>query len=134
MSEEPIDSNSTSTGLAPNVGAGLACLLTFITGLIFLLLEKKNDFIRYWASQALVVGVAWFAFSVIIRIASTIFSQIPALGGLMLVLLGLISLAVSLGGLVLWVVMLIKSFGGQRWDVPILAPYAVKVLEKFPKA
>ena len=78
MSEEPIDSNSTSTGLAPNVGAGLACLLTFITGLIFLLLEKKNDFIRYWASQALVVGVAWFAFSVIIRIASTIFSQIPA--------------------------------------------------------
>ena len=48
----------TDSGLTPNVAAGLAVLLTLITGLIFLFMEKRNRFVRYWAMQAVFFGAA----------------------------------------------------------------------------
>jgi len=47
--------NSTGTGLQQNV-AGLLCyVLGWITGIIFLVIEKDNKFIRFHAVQSIVV-------------------------------------------------------------------------------
>ena len=44
MSEQPV--NKTDSGLQQNV-AGLLCyLLGWVTGIIFLVIEKKNKFVR----------------------------------------------------------------------------------------
>jgi hypothetical protein len=44
-----------STGLEPNV-AGLLCYLVgWITGLVFILIEKENQFVRFHAMQSIII-------------------------------------------------------------------------------
>jgi uncharacterized membrane protein len=119
----------TSSGLAPNLGAGLACIFPLIAGIIFLVIEKKNEFIRYWAAQAVVFGGVFFVGGIAIQIISAIFSAMHL--GFLSVILGLLWLVVCLAGLVVWIMMLIKSFGGQKWDIPILSNYVPMVLGWF---
>ena len=52
---EQNDLGKTSTGINPTV-AGLLCyLLGFVTGIIFLVLEKENRFVRFHAMQSIFV-------------------------------------------------------------------------------
>ncbi|MDP3142898.1 MAG: hypothetical protein Q8N14_02985, partial [Candidatus Omnitrophota bacterium] len=45
----------TSTGIEPKVAGLLSYLLGFITGVIFLLIEKENKFVRFHALQSIIV-------------------------------------------------------------------------------
>jgi uncharacterized membrane protein len=49
-------STGTSTGLAANVAGLLTYILGPITGVLFLVLEKENRFVRFHAMQSVVVG------------------------------------------------------------------------------
>jgi uncharacterized membrane protein len=40
----------------------------------------------------------------------------------------LIWIVVFLGGVVLWIVCLIKGYSGQVWRMPIIAPYADRLM------
>ncbi len=46
-------------------------------------------------------------------------------------LLWLVGMLVGLGTLILWIMMLIKSFGGQKWEIPIISNYVPTVLGWF---
>jgi uncharacterized membrane protein len=128
----PPSDPSTSSGLEPNVAAGLSCIVMLLGGLIFLILEKKNEYVRYWAAQSLIVGAVLFAFWIVFGVLVQIFVHIPVVGWLVLIALWLLSVVVGLGSLVVWIIMLINSFGGKRWDVPLLGKYVPLVLSKFP--
>jgi len=93
-----------STGLEENV-AGLLCyVLGWITGLVFFLIEKDSNFVRFHAMQSIIVfGV--------LSVASIIFSWIPVIGG---VITGLISLL----ALVLWIILMIKAYQGEKFKLP----------------
>ena len=59
-----------TTSLEPNV-AGLLCYLVgWITGLVFILIEKENKFVRFHAMQSIVtfgaLTVLWIALSVLV--------------------------------------------------------------------
>ncbi len=110
----------------------MACILPLITGLIFLLVEKKNEFIRYWAAQSLILGGAMFAASIALQILFAILGAIHL--GFLVLILGLVWMLVCLGMFVLWIVMLIKSFGGQKWDIPVVSQYVPMVLGWFKTA
>lgn len=94
----------TSTGLNENV-AGLLCyVLGWVSGLVFILLEQENKFVRFHAFQSIIVfGV--------LMVASFILGWIPIIGGF---LAGLISLL----GLVLWIVLMVKAYQGKRYKLP----------------
>lgn len=94
----------TSTGLNENV-AGLLCyVLGWVSGLVFILLEQENKFVRFHAFQSIIVfGV--------LTVASFILGWIPIIGGF---LAGLISLL----GLVLWIVLMVKAYQGTRYKLP----------------
>ncbi len=47
---------TSSTGLAPNVAAALSYILGPITGVLFLVLEKENRFVRFHAAQSITVA------------------------------------------------------------------------------
>ena len=56
----------TSTGMEQNL-AGLLCyVLGWITGIIFLLLEKDNRFVRFHAIQSIVVFGAFMVIEIIL--------------------------------------------------------------------
>ena len=57
---------TSSTGLQPNVAGALSYLLGIITGVLFLVIEKENRFVRFHAAQSItafgVVACLIFAF------------------------------------------------------------------------
>lgn len=106
---------SSSTGLDPRLAAVVAYSAWWVTGALFLLIERHDDSVRFHAAQAVVVfGLV----SLLIAVASA--SALP----LMLVSsqAGRIALALSnaawLGGVGLWLWLVVKAWQGERWCVP----------------
>ncbi len=124
MDNEPStpSTSSSSTGLAPNVASGLAWLIFPITGIVFILIEKKNEQVRFWAMQNIVVGII----AVVWNILVSILVRVPFLGWIFAIL----SIPVSLGFLVLWIIGLIKAFQGQTWEIPFVGDLAKKYMPK----
>jgi uncharacterized membrane protein len=114
-----------STGLAPNVAGALAYVLGPLTGVIFLVVEKENRFVRFHAAQSIVIGVALIAVSIALSIVTGLLSVIPILGFLM----GLaLSMGFALVSFVLWIVLMYRAFQGQEWVTPVAGAYAQKII------
>jgi uncharacterized membrane protein len=108
---------SPTEGLQENV-AGLLCyLLGWVTGIIFLLIDKR-PFVKFHAAQSIVV----FGGLSVIRIALIFMHGTMGLIGWGI--LGMIGLLISLLMLVLWVVLMIKAYQHQTYRVPIAADIA----------
>jgi len=108
--------NKTSSGLEQNI-AGLLCyLFWFITGIIFLVIEKENQFVRFHAMQSIFLGVA-------IIIVSFILTIIPFIGWLISLLLFPLTL-------VLWVFMMFKAYKGELFKFPVIGDIAEQQIDK----
>ena len=112
---------TSTTGLAPNVAAALAYVLGPITGVLFLVLEKQNRFVRFHAAQSITVGVALIALSIALSILSTVLAFIPVLGWIVAILL---SLGLGLGSFVLWILLMWRAWQGREWETPIAGSFA----------
>jgi len=113
--------------MAENV-AGLLCyVLGWITGVIFLLIVKR-PFVRFHAAQSIVV----FASLHIIRIIlGSIFGFSFLFGGFGSWSFGLLLFEIiSLISLVLWVLLMVKAYQGERFRVPIAADLADSIFGK----
>ncbi len=104
----------TSTGLQENV-AGLLCyVIGWIGGLVFLLLEPKNRFIRFHAMQSIIVFGA-------LSLASALVAWIPFIGGFFGAAIGIVAF-------VLWIVLMVKAYQGELYKVPVAGDLAEKWL------
>ena len=102
----------TSTGLEENV-AGLLCyVLGWITGLVFILIEKENKFVRFHAMQSIIV----FGALTVVRI---VLGFIPFIGVILNIIIGILAL-------VLWIVLMIKAYQGTKYKVPWAGDLAEK--------
>lgn len=115
------------TGLPSNVGAGICAIFTLVGGIIFYFIEKKDLFVRHWAVQGIFFGGTTLAFSIAVKIAAAIFHAIPGIGGLLLGLLGLVSVLVNIAFVVLWILGVIRAFQGQRWEYPYISEQCKKL-------
>jgi uncharacterized membrane protein len=97
-----------------NVMGLLAYLGGFVTGIIFLLIEKKNKFVRFHAMQSIIVFGGIFVLEVAFNII-----YIPALSGLIQSLLSLLSL-------VLWILLMVKAYQGKMYKLPTVGDIAEK--------
>ena len=95
---------------------GIFALIPFLT-------VKDSDYIRWHAKQGLTFTVAWFALWVVATILGVVLNFIPIIGTIigLLVWLGL-----GVGGFVLWLMAMIKAFGGERWKIPLIGDLADK--------
>lgn len=115
-SQEP--EKKTELGLDENIESLLAYSLGFITGIVFFLLEKKSELVRFHAMQSILCFVSIF-------IMSLFFGMIPFLGFLLGMLL-------SLGSVILWLVLMVKAYQGERFVLPVVGEIAEKY--SAPKA
>lgn len=114
---------SPTEGLAENV-AGLLCYaFGWVTGIIFLLIDKR-PFVRFHAAQSIVV----FGALTILRIGLGIMLGFGGLAGLGL--WGAISTLVSLLTLVLWILLMVKAFQHDLFRLPIAAGIAENIAGK----
>jgi uncharacterized membrane protein len=109
---------SPTEGIQENV-AGLLCyVLGWVTGIIFLLIDKR-PWVKFHAAQSIVV----FGGLTIIRIGLSVLRGV--VGGFMgWGMISLIGLAISLVGLVLWIVLMVKAYQHATFRVPIAADIA----------
>ncbi len=108
-----------TSGLTQNV-AGLLCyLLGWLTGIIFLLIDKR-PFVRFHAAQSIVVFGGLF----VIRIVLT-FGWFASYG--FFSLWSLVSLAVSLTTLILWIYLMVTAYQGRTVEIPIAAGIAKSI-------
>ena len=105
-----VDQGKSSTGMQANVAALLAYVLALVTGLVFFLIEKESRFVKFHAMQSI-------AFSVVMFVAGLIMAFIPFIGVAGTALL-------NLAGLVVWVLLMIKAYQGERFKLPILGDFA----------
>ena len=112
---------ATATGLSQNMAGALAYLLGPITGILFLVVEKENRFVRFHAMQSTVLSIAW----IIVSYALSFFSSVPLLGWI----IGIVtSLVLGLGGFILWLLLMWKAFQGEEWELPVVGAFARKQL------
>lgn len=123
----PPPAGATSTGLAPNVAAGIAVLFTFVSGIVFLVIEKRSQYVRFWAMQATIYGLIWLAVRIVLEILGHLVSSFDTLIFLAHVWdLFLIAYVIGL------VIMLYFAFTGKEWEFPGLGKIAREQLVKFP--
>ena len=94
----------TSTGLKENVAGVLCYVLGWITGILFLILEPNNKFVRFHAFQSILVFGA-------ISIVSLIFTPVPILGAVIRWILFVI-------GFILWIVLMVMAAQEKKYKLP----------------
>ncbi len=101
----------TSTGLEENI-AGLLCyVVAWVSGLVFLLIEKENKFVRFHAMQSIIVFGALTIINVFL---------------LWTIIVGVL---VGILALVLWIVLMVKAYQGKQYKLP----WAGNLAEKWIK-
>lgn len=115
-----IPSATNQTGLSENAAGGLA-YITVIPAIIFLIVAPYNrsSYVRFHAWQCIFMAIAWFAIDVAIGIFGRflVFFRLLTFG-----LYPLVALAM----LILWLIVLIKAFNGERFKLPIIGDLAEK--------
>lgn len=95
-------------GLEKNIAVAGCYLLGWLTGLVFLLAEKEDSDIRFNAMQ-----------SIIFFGALNVLVIVPIVGWMLSPVLGII-------GLLGWVVLLVKSYQGKKFKLPVIGDLAEK--------
>src|SRR5437764_14076921 len=107
----------TTTGLPSNVAAALACI-PLIGGLVFYILEKHDQFVRFYAMQSIIFGGIWFLFNLVSWVLHGILAFIPIAGPIFGGLWFFVAALVHLGLLVIIVIAMVKAFSGVLCDIP----------------
>lgn len=113
-------------GVDENIGGVLAYCGPM--SIIFLVMKESNEFVRFHSVQALFVGVAGMVLWTVLNVF--FMSLLGTLGLIGSILQGVVSSAIGLGLLVLWVICIIKAYQGERWKLPIVGDLAEKQLAK----
>ncbi|MBI5614402.1 DUF4870 domain-containing protein [Candidatus Gottesmanbacteria bacterium] len=100
-----------------NLMGAASYLLGFITGIIFLLIEKQNKFVRFHAMQSVILFGGVF-------VVNMALGFIPILGWLA-------GLLLSFASFVFWIVCMWKAFQGEMYKVPYVGDLAEQQLAKM---
>ena len=103
--------------------AGLLCYaLGWITGIIFFVIDKR-PYVRFHAAQSIVVfgglHIINIAIGIVFGAGIMMFGGFGAFG-LGAALYGLVSLV----AFVLWIILMVKAYQGEKFEVPVAAGIA----------
>lgn len=104
----------TLTTLRRNTAAVLCYLGGWVTGIIFLVLEQKNYFIRFHAAQSIIV----FGF---LSLVGSMVSQTPFVGWFFSTIIGILAF-------ILWIVLMVKAGQGELFMIPAAGELAERIL------
>ena len=98
------------SGMDANVASGLAYVLTILTGVIFLVIDRRPE-VRFHAMQAIIFGIVW----AVVGILRQVLTFFP---------LNIVLWLAWLAGLVLWVVLMVQGFQGNHFKLPYIGDLA----------
>jgi len=98
-----------STGLEENVAGFLCYLLGFITGIVFLVVEKNSSFVKFHAMQSTITFLGLF-------VIMGVLSFIP--------IVNLLIVPIWILSLIVWLILMVKALRGERYSLPIVGKMA----------
>ena len=98
-----------STGLEENVAGFLCYLLGFMTGIVFLVVEKKSSFVKFHAMQSTITFLGLF-------VIMGVLSFIP--------IVNLLIVPIWILGLIVWLILMVKALRGERYSLSIVGKMA----------
>ena len=104
------EKTKTQTGLDQNLAAAIAYALGLFGGILFLVLEKENRFVRFHAMQSLMTFVA-------AGITCLLLVSLPLVGWLLAPIFIICII-------VLWVMLMFKAVNGERYKLPYIGDWA----------
>ena len=113
---------SAQSGMSENVAAFLCYLVGWVTGIIFFLIDKR-PFVRFHAAQSIVVFGGLHLINIVIGI-------VFGAGMMMMGGFGAFGMGAALYGLVslvafiLWILLMVKAYQHEKFEVPIAAGIA----------
>ena len=111
-----MSSSKNGTGLTPNV-AGLLCYVAgWISGIVFLIIEKDSKFVKFHALQSIVT----FGILTVVQI---ILSVIPFIGWVLVPIIWILML-------ILWIILMIRAYSGKMWKLPLVGNWAEELANK----
>ncbi len=114
----PID--STSTGMNPRTEALLSYLFWWISGIVFIFIERKNKYVRFHAIQSfLFLGAASIVLGILKAIAAFT-GSIILIGGLIGLIVGFIFFVV----IVIWLFLMVQAYRGKKTKIPFFGNFA----------
>ena len=117
--------DKTVLGIGEKIEGTLCYLLWFVTGIIFLLVEKDNKFVRFHAIQSIATFLPLY---ILIQVIGSVIALTAVAAGLAGVLLTAgISFILWLVTAVLWVVLMYKTYRGEKYKLPI----AGRIAERY---
>jgi uncharacterized membrane protein len=113
-----------SRGLDQQLETLLCYLGWWVTGLVFLFIERDDQHLRFHAAQSLVVfgtlSMVFFvwgsATAIVLFWVPQVFQMFQAIGNLL-----------WLATVILWLFLLLKAWQGETWRVPLAGDLALKI-------
>ncbi len=100
------EKQKSSTGLDENVAGFLCYLFGFVTGIVFLVVEKESRFVKFHAMQSTITFLSLF-------VILLIFGWVPVIGTFLFIFT-----------FILWLVLMIKALQGKKYLLPIVGKMA----------
>ena len=119
----PVERAQGKVGVLPETVAGALAYCTIIPAVVFLLVEpySSNRFVRFHSFQCIGLWLGALVIGAALRVAGFLLFFIPVLGHLLVLLL---SMVVSLGLFVVWVVLIVKALQGEVFKLPVIGGFA----------
>lgn len=113
----------TRTDTNRNLVAALSYFLGFITGVVILLVEKDDKYVRFHAMQSVLIFGGLFVVNLVVGI---VFGSFSVLG----VAVQTVNTLISIVGIIAWVVSMVKAFKGEVFKWPVVGDIAEKKVGK----
>lgn len=119
--------------MEPNLAAALSYILFIVSGVAFLVLERKSQFVRFHAMQSILFTATWFICTIGGAVAMIILGMISAIIGFSgpLRLLGSAMNLISVGFFIVWVLLMVKAYQGDKWKLPVIGDLAEKQVNRL---
>ena len=115
----PIQPPAAQAGLSDSATCGLA-YITFIPAIIFLSTAPYNQSanVRFHSWQSIFLTIAY----IVVRVGFIFVFMVPFIGWMLFP----VRLLIGLGFFILWLIVMIKAFNGQRFKIPVVGDFAEK--------
>ena len=109
---------SPNTNLEPNMAAFMACLFPPVTGVVFYIVEKDDEYVRFHSMQSIVFGAAVYLATFTANILKLLY-----VGYVLAQIVWVVAFA-------FWVVLLIKTYNHENYELPVLGDMAKGFMKK----
>ncbi len=104
------DKAPSSSGLDPKL-AGLLCYgFGWVSGLIFFLMVKDDDYVRFHAMQSILVFGT-------LNVLSYVSWSVPVVGWI-------VGISIFPVSVILWIILMVKAYQGERYKLPFFGDLA----------